>query len=520
MLIYQIYPRSFADGSGDGIGDLAGIAARLDHIASLSVDAVWIGPVFASPMDDFGYDVSDYRAIDPVFGTLADFDALVAAARDRGIGVLVDMVVSHTSDRHRWFADSRARRNGRDDWYLWADAQADGSPPNNWMSVFGGPAWRWDAERRQYHYHAFLASQPDLNFHHPAVQQQVLDEMAWWLDRGVAGFRLDACNHYFQDAALRSNPPLADTSRALHPYQFQQHLYDKNRPEVPAFLARVRELLDRHGAYAVAEVGGSDSAEQAAAYVAPGRLHAAYNFDLLKTDRSAGFVAEVLRAQAALPPGAGQPCHALSNHDKPRVVTRWGGGRDERVVARQVLALLACLNGSVCIYQGDELGLPQADVPYERLRDPYGRRFWPRFAGRDGCRTPMPWHDGAYAGFSTVEPWLPVDPRHAALNVAAQERDVESTLAFARRAFALRRARAELHAGTLDAVAAVGDVLVFERRARGRALRCAFHLGDAPAALRWPDAASPLLQAGVHVDGGDLRLDVGGFYVAPVTGGG
>ncbi len=511
MLIYQVYPRSFQDSNGDGIGDLPGITARLDHIASLGVDMIWIGPCFKSPMADFGYDVADYRDIDPSFGTLADFDALVAAARAQGMGVMVDMVVSHTSDQHAWFQKSRRREGDQADWYVWADALADGSPPNNWLSVFGGGAWSWDAECRQYYFHTFLESQPDLNFHHAAVQDQILEEMGFWLARGVAGFRLDACNHYFQDELLRSNPPAASHERALHPYGFQDHLYDKNRPEVPAFLARVRELLDRHGAYSVAEVGGTGGAQLAADYVAPGRLHSAYNFDLLRTHRSAAYVGGVLQTLETEMPGPGVACHALSNHDKPRVATRWGEGREPVVHAKQMLALLACLKGTICLYQGEELGLPEANVPFERLQDPFGKRFWPKFKGRDGCRTPLPWDASAHAGFSAVEPWLPIDARHLAMNVAAQQADPNSVLAFAREVFALRRARPELDRGEFKLTDAPVEVLQFERSFAGAVLICAFNLGDGTEHIASPGAV--LLQSHAARAAGCISLAPSGFVI-------
>ena len=519
MLIYQVYPRSFQDSNGDGIGDLAGIVARLDHIKRLGVDMVWIGPVFKSPMRDFGYDVADYRSVDPVFGSLADLRDVIDRARQLGMGVMLDMVVSHTSDQHRWFEASRRREDGKDDWYLWADALPDGTPPNNWMSVFGGDAWNWDATRRQYYFHTFLDSQPDLNFHHPAVQQQVLDEMRFWLELGIAGFRFDACNHYFQDGELRSNPPApGGAEKALHPYGFQQHRYDKNRPEVPVFLARVRELLDRYDAYSVAEVGGSDGAQLAVDYVAPGLLHSAYSFDLLRASNSAAYVRGILERLDVELPGPGVACHALSNHDKPRVASRWGEGRDPGTVARQMLALLACLRGTICLYQGEELGLTEADVPFERLQDPYGKRFWPRFKGRDGCRTPMPWNAGAHAGFSSAEPWLPMPPGHVALNVAAQEADPDSVLNFARRVFALRRARPELHAGSLAFHATADEtargLLGFERQADGATLVCLFNLGDEALSVAALAPERTLLSGGLRQTPAHTVLERNGFVIA------
>ena len=511
MLIYQVYPRSFQDTNGDGVGDLPGITARLDHIAALGADMVWIGPFFRSPMRDFGYDVADYRDVDPLFGTLDDFRRLLEAARCRGLGIMIDMVCSHTSIEHPWFAQSRAREGGCDDWYLWADAGPDGMPPNNWMSVFGGPAWRWDASRRQYFFHTFLDSQPDLNLHAPAVQEQMLAEMAFWLELGVAGFRLDAVNHYFQDLELRSNPPAADASVALHPYGYQHHVYDKNRPEVLPFLERIRALLDRYGAFSVAEVGGADGLQHMIDYVAPRRLHSAYSFDLLRNERSAGYIRQVLaRLEACLPP-SGLACHALSNHDKPRVVTRWGEGREPAAFARQMLALLACLRGVVCLYQGEELGLPEAEVPFERLQDPFGKSFWPRFKGRDGCRTPMPWTDGTHAGFSETEPWLPVDTRHRPLNVAAQQSDPRSVLWFARQVFGLRRERPELARGAMTLPEAPPDVLLIQREHEGSVISCAFNLGVVPRAVACAPSATPLLAEGARASDNAWLLEPGGF---------
>jgi alpha-glucosidase len=435
------------------------------------------------------------------------------------MGVMLDMVCSHTSIDHPWFDQSRRREPTRDDWYLWADPGPDGRPPNNWMSVFGGPAWRWDAARRQYFFHTFLDSQPDLNLHNPAVQDQMLADMAYWLELGVAGFRLDAVNHYFQDLELRSNPPAGDASQALHPYGYQEHVYDKNRPEVLPFLERIRELLDRHGAFSIAEVGGADGLQHMVDYVAPKRLHSAYSFDLLRTARSAAYIRDVLaRLESSLPP-SGLACHALSNHDKPRVVTRWGEGREPVAHAKQMLALLACLRGVVCLYQGEELGLPEADVPFERLQDPFGKSFWPRFKGRDGCRTPIPWSDGPHGGFSDAEPWLPVDPRHLPMNVAAQQRDAQSVLAFARQVFALRRSRPELCRGSL-ALPDAGDedVLVIERVFDDSRLTCLFNLGERERMLQQDPQAVVLLSNAAQADDNWIRLAASGFCLLEMRG--
>ena len=344
-VIYQIYPRSFQDSNGDGIGDLPGITARLDHVASLGVDAIWISPFFRSPMKDFGYDVSDYRDVDPIFGTLADFDALLARAHQLGLRVMIDQVLSHTSDQHAWFQESRlSRDNPKSDWYVWADARPDGTPPNNWLSVFGGSAWQWDSRRRQYYLHSFLSSQPDLNFHNPAVQDALLGEVRFWCEKGVDGFRFDACNHQFHDAQLRDNPPAqggeVSTVRADNPYAMQQHLHDKSRPENLAFLERLRGVLDAFGAASIGEVGDENAPPLMADYTEAGRrLHMAYSFSLLTAHCAPSHLrAEVEKLEREIARTGGWGCWAFSNHDVPRVASRWssdGQPDDRRFVDRR-----------------------------------------------------------------------------------------------------------------------------------------------------------------------------------------
>jgi len=511
MIIYQVYPRSFFDSNNDGIGDLAGIEKKLAYIKSLGVDAIWISPFFKSPMRDFGYDVSDYRAVDPIFGSMEDFKQLMRSAKALGLGVLVDMVISHTSEEHAWFKQSRAKENGKDDWYLWADPKPDGSPPNNWVSVFGGAAWRWDAERRQYYFHSFFSSQPDLNMHHPEVQQQVLDEMKFWLDLGVAGFRFDACNHIFQDQELRSNPPREDSSAALHPYGFQVHVYDQGRPEMLPFLEKVRTLLDAYGAFSLAEVGGADPLKLMSDYTGPGRLHSAYSFAMMTPDSSAEHVKKVItRLEEGIRPPAA-PCYALSNHDKPRVATRWQKGRDREQTAKEMLALLFAMRGDICLYQGEELGLPQAEVPFERLQDPFGISFWPKFKGRDGCRTPMPWTNHVHGGFSEAEPWLPVDTLHRELNVESQEGRPHSVLNFARKMIALRKAHPELHQGSLRLLDAPEGVLAFAREHEGRLMLCLFNMDTASRRIPLAQGAEAILSQNAQLAHGFAELEVSGF---------
>ncbi|MEA3066043.1 MAG: alpha-glucosidase [Sphingomonadales bacterium] len=482
-VIYQIYPRSFADSNGDGIGDLPGIAERLDYVASLGVDGIWLSPFFTSPMKDFGYDIADYRGVDPVFGTLADFDRLLERAHGLGLKVLIDQVYSHSSDLHPWFQESRSSRdNPKADWYVWADARPDGSPPTNWQSVFHGPSWRWDARRGQYYLHNFLAAQPDLNLHNRQVQDALIDVARFWLDRGVDGFRIDAINFAMHDPLLRDNPPVTEgPGRRTRPFDFQHHLYNQSHPDIPAFLSRLRTAADEYGAtFTVAEVGGEQADREMKLYTqGPDRLNSAYGFNFLY---ARSLTAEVIDAAMRLwpgGPGEGWPSWAFSNHDAPRVVSRWLAGRDPEAFARQAMLLLMCLRGNVVLYQGEELGLPQADVPFERLRDPEAIANWPETQGRDGARTPMPWQGGAAnAGFSEAEPWLPVDPAHAPLAVDAQESDPASTLHLTRRLVALRKAKPALRTGKIRRVEAPSPLLVFERGKGEDALLCAFNLGD------------------------------------------
>ncbi|WP_208978101.1 alpha-glucosidase [Labrenzia sp. 011] len=494
-VIYQIYPRSFKDSNGDGTGDLNGVSERMDYIASLGVDAIWLSPFFTSPMDDFGYDVSDYEDVDPMFGTLADFDRMLAAAHKRGLKVIIDLVISHTSDQHPWFRESRSSKdNPKADWYVWADAKADGTPPNNWLSIFGGPAWEWDSRRRQYYMHNFLTSQPDLNFHNREVQDAVLSAARFWLERGVDGFRLDTVNFYFHDEQLRDNPPLGtgempSTVEASNPYGYQSHLYDKTRPENLLFLERLRALLDCYpGTTSVGEIGADGQAvELTASYTEAGRrIHMAYSFDLLTPQHSAAHIRRTVE-EMNRGIGSGWASWALSNHDVKRVASRWGDGLDLSKFAPLATALCASLRGTPCLYQGEELGLPQAEVPFEQLQDPYGIRFWPDYKGRDGCRTPMPWvRDNANAGFSEAAPWLPVAPEHRELAAFEQDRDEQSILNRNRAFYAWRRGLAALRTGDMTFLDAPGETLVFTRSCEEETVLCAFNLGTGPETFRLP----------------------------------
>ncbi len=501
-VIYQIYPRSYQDSNGDGIGDLRGIVQRLPYIASLGVDAIWISPFFTSPMKDFGYDVSDYCDVDPMFGTLADFDAVVQTAHRLGLRVMIDLVLSHTSDAHPWFKQSKQdKTNPRANWFVWADAKPDGTPPNNWLSVFGGSAWAWDGKRMQYFLHNFLTSQPDLNFHEPAVQEALLDVERFWLKRGVDGFRLDTINFYFADKLLRDNPALPPEMRnntiapSVNPYNWQDHIHSKNQPENLEFLRKFRAELEPYGAAAVGEVGDAQRGlEIMAEYTSGGdKVQMCYPFELLQPTRAtAPMLQTVFERLTAAAPDA-WPCWSYSNHDTVRHVTRWGLTPE---ATRLFATLLICLRGSVCLYQGEELGLAEADVAFEDLQDPYGIQFWPEFKGRDGCRTPMVWEvSNQSSGFTTGKPWLPVPPEHMAQSVAAQEADPGAMLAHYRRVIALRKAHPALIRGAQGPVHADGSVVSFTRTEGGQTLFCAFNLGDAAAVIHLPVGEWTLLDA-------------------------
>ena len=521
---YQVYPRSFQDSNGDGVGDLPGITARLPYLADLGVDCVWLSPFFASPMKDMGYDVSDYRAVDPVFGTLDDFDALVARAHDLGLKIIIDQVLSHSSDAHPFFAESRASRSGdKADWYVWADPRPDGTPPNNWLSVFGGPAWTWDARRHQFYLHNFLTSQPDFNYHNPDVQDWALSVLRFWLDRGVDGFRFDTVNYYFHDTQLRNNPP--DTRPKPHaeanPYGMQEHLYDKNRPENLSWLARIRTLLDDYGAAAVGEVGESHhSIRLMGDYSAPGHLQQCYSFEMLGNDYSAAFFRDRIQAFFQGAP-TGWPMWAFSNHDVPRHVTRWAAmSKDAGALAKQSAALLLCLQGSICLWQGEELGQTDTDLTFEELTDPQGIAFWPAPVGRDNTRTPMVWDGSAQAGFTTGEPWLPIKRPQAARHVAGQAGAQGSVLEYYRDMLAFRRAQPALRLGRTRFLDIAEPVLAFERISPDQTLLCLFNLSAQPQTICLSGAGDPVGPGlAMSISQGKVRLGPNGAVVLQVAQG-
>ncbi|WP_051332298.1 alpha-glucosidase family protein [Cucumibacter marinus] len=518
--IYQIYPRSFQDSNGDGTGDLAGITSRLDHVASLGVDAIWLSPVFTSPMADMGYDVSDYTDIDPIFGTLEDFDALVARAHELGLKVIIDQVLSHSSDEHPFFEQSRQdKTNDKADWYVWADPCADGTPPNNWLSIFGGSAWEWEPRRRQYYLHNFLIEQPDFNLHHPEVQDWLLGTMQFWLDRGVDGFRLDTVNFYMHDQSLRDNPvrERAEMRPEANPYDMQNHIFSKTQPENIAFLKRIRALTDRYSdRTVVGEVGDhADRAIEIMAEYTSGndRLHMAYSFDMLGPNFSAKHFRSRIEnffASAA----DGWPSWSFSNHDVHRHLSRWAGhAHSSDELAKQAIALLAGFEGTIGIYQGEELGQTETDLEYHELTDPAGLRFWPEVKGRDGCRTPMVWEkDAPHAGFSAGTPWLPVKAPQAARAVDTQESRKDSVLNAYRETIAFRKSRPELVHGNTEFIDLPEPVLAFRRTLEGRTITCVYNLSPNPVSLSITgETATTGPEARLALGAGQLSLGPNGF---------
>jgi alpha-glucosidase len=524
-VIYQIYPRSYQDHNGDGVGDLVGITERLDYVASLGVDAIWLSPFFTSPMKDFGYDVSNYRDVDPVFGSLGDFDRLIEKAHALGLKVIIDQVISHSSDKHPWFQESRSSRtNERHDWYMWADPKPDGTPPNNWLSIFGGSAWTWDSRRMQYYMHNFLVSQPDLNFHNPAVQDAVLSDMRFWLERGVDGFRLDTVNFYFASLGLESNPVVkpedfnASTAPAVNPYNFQEHVYDKSQPENLEFLKRLRALMDEYpGRTTVGEIGDSQHQLEVMAQYTSGtdKLHMAYTFDYL----GGAFDSQHFRKSIDLTEKdapEGWICLAFSNHDVVRHVSRWAAHANKDAFARLTATMLLTMRGSVCLYQGEELGLTEAELAFEDLVDPYGIEFWPEFKGRDGCRTPMVWQANAPMGGFTTAPraWLPVPADHLLKAPDVQEKQNDSLLHHYRSTLSFRKQHPALVKGSIATLDAPDGVLLFVREGGGEKLLCAYNMTE--------NAVTVPLPAGLVVRGigapGSVDEPVNGTISLPAFG--
>ncbi len=477
-VIYQVYPRSFQDSDGDGIGDLEGIRRRLDHLVDLGVDALWISPIYPSPMADFGYDVADYTGIHPLFGTMEDFDRLVADAHELGLKVILDLVPNHTSDEHPWFREARSSRTSpKRDWYIWRDPAPDGGPPNNWLSEFGGSAWAFDPATGQYYYHAFLDRQPDLNWRNPQVAEAIHAVMRFWLDRGVDGFRVDVIWHLMKDAAFRDNPPDEDWREGMNPYRRLKPVHTTDLEEVHGVIAGLRRVMDAYDdRVLIGEI--YLPVERLAAYYGANLdgAHLPFNFALLEAEWNARALADLIaRYEGSLPEG-GWPNWVLGNHDRPRVATRLGPDQ-----ARVAAMLLLTLRGTPTLYYGDEIGMTNVPIPPERVQDPWEKNVPGLGLGRDGVRTPMQWDGSESAGFSDVEPWLPLDAAFPEVNVAQQRGASHSMFTLHRELLRLRRLHPALSVGAYVPVAVGGGLLLYGREHAGECFLVALNVGDDPA---------------------------------------
>ncbi len=493
-VVYQVYIRSFCDSNGDGQGDFAGLMSKLDYIQRLGVDAIWLSPIHPSPNRDWGYDVADYEGVHPDYGTLADFDALLAAAHARGLRIILDEVLCHTSDEHAWFRESMDASSKKKDWYVWADPRDDGTVPNNWLSVFGGPAWAYQPARRQYYHHKFLRQQPKLNWTNEDARKAALNVLELWLKRGVNGFRLDVANAYLHDATLADNPPIPALQRTAmhwsHAANMQHHLHDSNLLENRAELDVIRRTVEKYDErFVFGEF--SEEFERSGAYLSPDKgLHAGYTFALLVASKLApNYIRKHLDGLSQFPEH--WPCVAFSNHDVPRTVSRFGAPPDGNpALAKLMFALLCSLRGTTLVYQGEELGLPDVDLRRDQLRDPVGDLYYPVAKGRDGCRTPMPWDaHQPNLGFTSGRPWLPLGSAHQALAVSEQERSSDSALNYARRFLQARKASAALRLGDIQFLDAAEPVLAFVRVYDTERVLCVFNMSAADATFRHADVA-------------------------------
>jgi alpha-glucosidase len=484
-VFYEIYPRSFADSNHDGVGDLDGITSKLDYLKNLGVDAIWITPFFPSPQVDFGYDVSNYENIDPMYGTLADFERLAKEAKARGIRIILDFVVNHTSDQHPWFIDSRSSRNSaKRDWYVWRDGKAPGSPPNNWNSTFGGPAWTLDPNTGQYYYHFFYPQQPDLNWRNPAVREAMFDVTRWWYQRGVAGFRLDAVNALFEDPALQDNPVLPGLNKFGDPNE--ENRYNSDLAEVHGVLRGLRALADEYGAVLIGETWTKDIGGLKQ-YYGDHSNELQMPMDLMFTTINKLSPPEFRRQIASVDAAGGWPVYVISNHDIMRSYVRYGDGVHNDAIAKLMAALYLTLRGTPIMYYGEEIGMENNDpVRKEDVKDPIGRTGWPQEKGRDGERTPMQWDATANAGFSSSAPWLAIPPSYRTHNVASELKDPSSILNVYRQLLRLRRGNAALREGEYVALNEDDpNVLSYLRKYKNQAVLVALNMSDSAQVVKF-----------------------------------
>lgn len=509
-IIYQVYSRSFIDGNGDGVGDLAGLISRLDYLRWLGVDAVWISPFYPSPMKDFGYDVSDYTAIHPLFGTLADFDRLVREAHARDLKVILDFVPNHSSDQHSWFVESRSSRHSpKRDWYIWRDPAADGGPPNNWLSCFGGSAWEYDPQTEQCYYHAFLREQPDLNWRNPQVIEAMLNVLSFWLERGVDGFRIDVIWHLIEDDQFRDNPSNPSWRADMDPYLKLIPLYTTDRSEVHGVITHMRRLIDQyHDRVLIGEI--YLPIERLVQYygVGLGGVQLPFNFQLLLAKWNARDIARIIVEYEAALPEHGWPNWVLGNHDRPRIASRVGPAQ-----ARLAAMLLLTLRGTPTLYYGDEIGMRDVKIPPEKVQDPFEKNVPGRGLGRDPQRTPMQWSAAKNAGFTAGEPWLPIAEDYTQVNVEAERDDPASMLSLYSRLIKIRRREPALEVGRFELLETESELLTYVRRDRESAFLIALNFGAKAQVLNFSNLASEgrialsthLDRSGEHVRG-DLQL--------------
>jgi alpha-glucosidase len=525
-VFYEVYPRSFADSNNDGVGDLNGITSKLDYLHELGIDAIWITPCFPSPQVDFGYDVSDYVNIDPMYGTLKDFDRLVKEAKKRNIRVVLDFVINHSSDQHKWFLDSKSSKTAdKRDWYIWRDGRAPGQPPNNWQSIFGGPAWTLDPETGQYYYHFFYPQQPDLNWRNPAVEKAMFDVTRFWYKRGVAGFRLDAVNALFEDPKLTDNPILPGKNAYGDPHM--KNLYNSELPENHEVLRRLRKVADESDAVLIGETWTAD-AEELKKYYGENNDEIQLPMDFLFTMVNKMSAPEFRKQVQAVEDTGQWPVFVISNHDMVRSYVRYGDGVHNDAIAKVLAGMYLTLRGTPIMYYGEELGMQNTDPKTrDEVKDPIGKLGWPKEKGRDGERTPMQWNATANAGFSKKTPWLPVAANYATRNVQAESKAPDSILSFYKRVLALRKTEAALRYGDFTALNTNDpDVFSYIRKYEGKAVLVALNMSAKPQAAKFdlkaqgfskPAVKTLVASGGTATQAGGVKLDPFGTYIGKVT---
>jgi alpha-glucosidase len=497
-IIYQIYPRSFMDSDGDGVGDLPGIRSKLDYLQWLGVDAIWISPIFPSPMADFGYDITNYTDIDPLFGTLDDFDALLVDAHHRDLKVLLDYVPNHTSDRHPWFIEARSSRESpKRDWYIWCDPAPDGGPPNNWRSNFGGGAWQWEEKTRQYYYHAFLKEQPDLNWRNPEVQETMLNVLRFWLERGVDGFRVDVMHHMLKDTEFRNNPPNPAWRPGMSPYREVITTYTTDLPEVQEIVTKMRSVVEEYSDRMLVGEIYLPVERLMAYYGASGNgAHLPFNFQLIGLPWKARDLAAAVERYEALLPAYAWPNWVLGNHDKPRIATRVSPAQ-----ARVAAMLLLTLRGTPTLYYGDEIGMRDVVIPPDQIKDPYEKNVPGLGLGRDPVRTPMQWNGDESGGFTTGQPWLPLADDYKTNNVAVERQQPTSLLSLYHHLIELRRAEPALSVGDIAPIPADNDLMAYVRKTAERRLLVVLNLGANPQTFNFASLKSrACLLVSTHLD--------------------